>query len=201
VTARGQDWDQFANLPGIDFAKGMDTWRDVALFRQFLQQFAIDHACSANQFSALLGAGEWVAASALMHKLKGAAATLSLTGVYQAARAIEDCTDAQAADALLPRLRPALDTAFASIAQLGPAASSFAPGRTDLARAAPLLTALLQAFDAGSAGPAGQLMADLTPVLPAGALGAIQDCLDGANFRAGAILVRELAREQAIALS
>ncbi len=191
-------WEQFADLPGINFAKGMDTWRDFALFRQFLQQFSIDHSSSANQFKALLDAGEWEAASALMHKLKGTAATLSLTDVFQAARAIEDCSDASAAANLLPQLRPALDAAFVSIAQLACGQPAAAARPVNLALATPLVAQLFQAFDAKEARQAGQLIIELMPLLPAGALGAIQDCYASTNFRAACTLVRELARELTI---
>jgi two-component system sensor histidine kinase/response regulator len=200
LTAPAPHWQQFAGLPGIDLAKAMDTWGDFADLQRYLRQFVLDYASCTNQFAALLGAGEPEAASALMHKLKGAAGSLSLPEVFQAARTIEDCMDEQKAATLLPALRAALDTAFASIEQLSPATLPAATPTVDLARATPLLASLLQVLEAGATAPAGPMLVELMPLVPASAMGTIQDCLDSGSARAAATLVRELARELAIVL-
>jgi HPt (histidine-containing phosphotransfer) domain-containing protein len=200
MTAPGQAWEQFADLPGIDMAKAMDTWGDFVDLQHFLHHFVLDYASCANQFSALLADGEAGAASDLMHKLKGAAGSLSLPDVFQAARAIEDCKDAQAALPLVPRLRLALETVFGSIGQLGGKPAPAVQHRADPAQATAVLTALLQELGNASGARASLLLAELMPLLHPVALGAIQDCLDCGNLRAAATLVRELAREQNILL-
>jgi HPt (histidine-containing phosphotransfer) domain-containing protein len=110
---------RFAALPGIDVAKGIDTWGDFGEYRKFLMNFALDYADCADAFAALLGTGELDEAVALIHKLKGGAGTLALTEVYQVTREIDACADGVSPLHLLPRLRSALDTAMASIALLG----------------------------------------------------------------------------------
>ncbi len=190
---------RFATLPGIDMAKGMDTWREFAEYRRFLQKFVLDYAGCANQFTALLEAGELDAASMLVHKLKGAAGSLALSTVFDIAREIDGCTNADVSLRLVPRLRVALDEAFASIALLG-ADQPAIDAQLDVEQAVPLLRTLLGALDTDAPDQANNILAQLAPSLPGGALVPIQACVDNFDFRAAETMVRQLARELAIEL-
>jgi signal transduction histidine kinase/DNA-binding response OmpR family regulator/HPt (histidine-containing phosphotransfer) domain-containing protein len=193
------DLARFTSLPGIDMAKGMDTWRVFAEYRRFLQKFAHDYAGCANQFAAHLQAGELEAASTLAHKLKGAAGSLALTSVFNVAREIDGCTNADVSLRLVPRLRVALDEAFSSIALLG-ADQQAVESQLDAEQATPLLSALLSALDTDAPDRANKILAQLAPSLPGGALAPVQDCVDNFDFRAAEATVRRLARELAIEL-
>ncbi len=72
--------------------------------------------------------------------------------------------------------------------------------KLDLEKAAPLLTTLLHALDTDAPDRANQILAQLAPCLPTGALRAVQDCVDNFDFRAAETVARQLARDHAIAL-
>ncbi len=190
---------RFIALPGIDVAKGMDTWREFAEYRKFLQKFAIDYADCANCIAAHLAAGELPAASTLVHKLKGAAGSLALPAIFNTTRDIDGCTDAGAALRLVPRLRVALDEAFSSIALLG-ADQQQVETQLDAEQARPQLIELLYALDTDAPDRANRILAALAHSLPSGVLGPVQDCVDNFDFRAAEAKVKDLARELAIEL-
>jgi signal transduction histidine kinase/DNA-binding response OmpR family regulator len=190
---------RFTSLAGIDIAKGMDTWRVFGEYRKFLQKFALDYANCVDRFAAHLAAGELEAAGTLVHKLKGAAGSLALPAVFNIAREIDGCTDAVAPMRLVPRLRVAMDEAFASIALLG-ADQQPLDAQLDAAQAAPLLANLLSALDTDAPDRANKILAQLAQSLPSGALAPIQDCLDNFDFRAAEAMVRQLSHDFAIEL-
>ncbi len=190
---------RFATLPGIDIAKGMDTWRDFKEYRRFLQKFADDYRDCANEVTALLADDALDLAGQLVHKLKGAAGTLSLTEIYKVARELDGCHDRTVSMRIVPRLRAALEQAFESIALLG-AEQQPLKSKLDVEQAAPLLSALLRALDTDSPDHANELLGQLAPSLHAGALVPVQGCVDNFDFRAAETMVRQLASELAIDL-
>ncbi len=107
------------DLPGLAVAKGLQTWRRPAAYRQFLRKFADDYAASAQR----IASADKAEATALAHKLKGAAAALALDSVAARAGEVDDALRAgrNSAAAVLA-LQAALETALASIVLYAPPA-------------------------------------------------------------------------------
>ena len=85
--------DQLASLeciPGVDVARGVAVLRGRrAMYRQLLQRFAEAHADDTSRLPEMLAQGDRVTALRLVHSLKGAAATLAVDRVAQAALNLE----------------------------------------------------------------------------------------------------------------
>ncbi|WP_051241688.1 hybrid sensor histidine kinase/response regulator [Azohydromonas australica] len=104
--ADGRAGDAGADFPGLDPARGLQYWRDPALYVRCLRLFEQEYADCVHT----LGTAEAGVVAALAHKLKGAAASLALDGVASAAEALE--RDARGG-ALLPQALARLDSALA----------------------------------------------------------------------------------------
>jgi HPt (histidine-containing phosphotransfer) domain-containing protein len=110
-------------VPGLDAARGLAALGGrSALYRRLLGVFVDQHAGDGRQLVRLLGQRRDAEAAALVHHLRGAAATLGLVDVEAAARRLEDALAGaqegprqavrqdvvKALDALLPPLVAAL---------------------------------------------------------------------------------------------
>ena len=73
----------------INIAVGLEAWGSVALYQQFLQQFAEQYANMGRDILAHLHNGESPQGKMLVHKLRGSAGTLALTEVYLLAGELE----------------------------------------------------------------------------------------------------------------
>jgi signal transduction histidine kinase/CheY-like chemotaxis protein len=103
------------DTPGIAWDKGMALWRDAAAFQKFLRRFAREYADVPQRLVQL----ERGPADALLHKFKGASASMALTGVFAAAEALERQRRAGQDDPSgLARLQAALQTVLGTISQL-----------------------------------------------------------------------------------
>lgn len=82
---------QFANVPGLDSAKGLSLMRgDAAKYLKLLRLFADRHTSDMEHLASMLGGcGDISSASAFVHRLKGAAATVGAKQVTESANALE----------------------------------------------------------------------------------------------------------------
>jgi signal transduction histidine kinase/CheY-like chemotaxis protein/HPt (histidine-containing phosphotransfer) domain-containing protein len=190
-------------LPGIDLAKGMETWRDMAAYSKYLRKFAIDYGNCIAQLGELYRAGDAAAAAAYVHKLKGGAGNLALTDVAREAAVMEavqhsgtDLTEA------IDALEAALAVALASIATLAEADTYAAAVTAPLAAAQGdladhgLAAELLAALDTDTPDLANRLLDRLAPSAGAAAASRIRNAIDNFDFRAAEALVRALPPSQ-----
>ena len=79
-----------ASVPGLDVARGISVVRGkTAKYIELLTQFVKNHANDIDRLSQCISAGDHAQASLLAHSLKGAAATLGMVSLAEAARQIE----------------------------------------------------------------------------------------------------------------
>ncbi len=197
-----------APLPGIDLARGLAVWRELADYRKFLLKFRADYADSAQRLQAHCAAGEAAAAQALVHKLKGTAGNLALPTLAAAAEALELAlhrnADADTGTALAT-IQLTLAQACDSIATLGAAAGqpavSAPPAATppDREQVATLLTALHYTLDQDEPDGALTLLDALEVQLGSAPLQALRTCLDNFDFRAAEAAALQLAVSLSIA--
>lgn len=106
-----------AGLPGLALDRGLAIWKDVTVYQHYLRTFVRDYGDVVDRLRCC-PSGE---ATALAHKLKGAAGSLALDGVAAGAGEVDQRLRAgQAADAALAGLQAALATALGTIAQFAP---------------------------------------------------------------------------------
>jgi PAS domain S-box-containing protein len=78
--------ERLARIPGLDFKAGLHAVRGkLPTYRRLLESLADSHTGDFPRMRELLAAGEAEEARRLAHSLKGAAATLGATAVFQAA--------------------------------------------------------------------------------------------------------------------
>lgn len=77
-------------LPTIDFAEGLKLFGNEIAFHTYLGKFESNYANAGNEIFGLIQRGDTDGASALAHKLKGAAANLALKNVAKNAGQVED---------------------------------------------------------------------------------------------------------------
>jgi len=126
-------------LPGLHVASGLArAGHKPALYRQLLNEFALDHGGSAERLQASVDAGDAAVAARIAHNLKGTAANLGARTLEQSLRSFERAQRehldvAEALDAV----RVALDEVLQSIAELSPVETpptSAQPDEADLPR-------------------------------------------------------------------
>ncbi len=186
------------DLPGLAVGRGLASWKDADVYRQFLRKFARDYADCVREMSG----AERMLASTLAHKLTGAAGNLALVDVAALAadadrvlRAGHDPTAALAA------LQVALTTTLASIQRYAPTevSSNVAPpdaGR--LEAMAPLLHRLLAAFDTDNPNAVRSVLSELRKVLPPASIAPLENAVENFDFRDGEFAARNLAEELGI---
>ena len=186
-----------ADLPGLDLANGLRTWRKAEVYAQFLRKFAVDYRYSVQ----VLRAGDRSTAAALAHKLKGAAANLALTDVARCAGELDQKLKAGAqVSALLDEFQLALDAALSSIAQYAPeppdpqasAGGAASLDSVQMAQRATLLTELLCGLNADDLDQAEQALDALAALLPAECLQEVRALLSDFDLRGAEAAVRQL---------
>ena len=192
--------DDYRHLSGIDVEKGLNVWRDVALYRKFLLKFCHNFANCSALLDGYFSSGEQAAAEALLHKLKGAAGTLALTEVAQIAAEVETTTmdTSAAANNGLQRLRIALDIAFASIALFAEQIGDEVPIAdvvVNVKSLQQLLQELLLALDSDAPDNANRLVAIMKPMITPEALLQLQTHIDSFDFRSAEAVVRALIED------
>ena len=191
-----------ADWPGIAVGKGLEIWKELAVYQRFLRKFSADYGGCGDLLAGRHAAGDRAGALALCHKLKGAAANLALHEVAQRAGALERVWHAAGdAGAPLDALGAALATALASIAGFAAEPSApDAPPAGDGAAAAALMRELLAALDGDTPDRASALLATLAPLLPAGVADTLGEHIDNFDFRAAEALVRQAVAQLGMAL-
>ncbi len=81
---------RLARIPGLDFKSGLHAVRGkLTIYRRLLDTLADSHAGDFERMRQLLAAGEREEARRLAHSLKGAAATLGATRIFQSAAEVD----------------------------------------------------------------------------------------------------------------
>ena len=200
-------------LPGMDLSQAERLWRKADTYQRMLRNFAAEYANSDTMLSDLLQQQAWPAATALSHRLKGAAASLALPALARVAGQLEtllktgeqekNATDTKAINTALPALQQALQEVLASIAQLPPetvqeTTRTHVPRSSeDLARFAALLEKLLQALDTDNPESVEPLLTSLATFVSNEQLRRIRQQVENFDFRAAEELVRQWQNELA----
>ena len=152
--ARADDSDD-----ALDFEQGIRLWGHASAWRRALRRFADEQAQGGPRLLALLRAGEWLEARALVHRWRGVAGSLAMPRLLEATKPLEDhlrqgrhAEALQAGEAVAAELTAALE----AIAELARASSTAPAPLIDLAPApgsdavlSPLLARLEQALQHG----------------------------------------------------
>ena len=196
---KGQSVSSITQLPGIAIAKGLEVWKDIAVYRRFLVKFSSDYADCGTRLIAFHIENEHVAMRALAHKVRGSAANLALMEVAQCAQEVETMpVNASDLPDAISRLQSALNTVFASINLMSVETTTLVPVQqapSDITDIAPLLAALLRALDTNSPVRANQLLKDFSTVLPQESITALHTRIDDFDFRGAESVIHRLAAE------
>lgn len=190
--------------PGIDLPKASQIWQNLSSFCKVLRKFERENRHIVSTFETLLAADDRKAATALAHKIKGAAGNLALTEVARIAFALEQAL-LEGVDVLplLPLLKSAFDTARVSVDSLCDREATVAPaGLAKIVpeRVSPLLTELLSALNTDNPEKIEPVLERLKQVVPAEYLARIQLAVEDFDFRLAETLTRALARESGVQL-
>ena len=173
------------DLPGLVLKKGLAIWRDSDVYKRYLRKFARDYADSAS----LIAAAEPEAGAALAHKLKGAAGSLALKEVEDAAMVINSALriggSADTTSALLA-LQTTLARALASIELYAPPESAvMSAAAIDNVMTPSLLNKILVALNADDPSVVEPLLKELRLRLPDEQLAGLMAAIDDFDFRGG----------------
>ncbi len=108
-------------LPGIDTAKGCQTWQDTTSYVKALHGFAKEHGKLADTLRELIAAANFTQSYHLTHALKGVAGNLAVNAVAEAADQLGLAIKQQevaAINSLIPLLAETLDSATEAIKTL-----------------------------------------------------------------------------------
>jgi PAS domain S-box-containing protein len=189
-----QPWlDAQEDMPGLRVRRGLEIWRDAAVYQQYLRKFARDYGA----FVADLGPLPLATRQALTHKLRGAAGNLALDLVAAGAAELDELLkNGGDLQACLLQLQQALHIANTSIAQYAgtePPLQTPAPGHADLARLGPLLERALVELERDTPDGVEPLMLDLEALLPAPQTAALRHAVESFDFRTAEAEVHTLA--------
>jgi two-component system sensor histidine kinase/response regulator len=96
-------------VPGLDYERGLQALRGkLPSYLRLLGVFLASHGEDALKIDAALAGGNIKAAEQIAHALKGVSGTLCLTGIYEAARALNDALRRSAAASEISGLQNAL---------------------------------------------------------------------------------------------
>ncbi len=96
-------------VPGLDYERGLQALRGkLPSYLRLLGVFLASHGEDALKIDAALAGGNIKAAEQIAHALKGVSGTLCLTGIYEAARALNDALRRSAAAPEISGLQNAL---------------------------------------------------------------------------------------------
>jgi two-component system sensor histidine kinase/response regulator len=91
-------------VPGLDCAYGLKAMRGrLASYLRLLRIFMDTHGNDAEKISSALGSSAFSQAEQISHGLKGVSGTLGLTGIYEAARALNEALHGPAAPSEISR--------------------------------------------------------------------------------------------------
>jgi|GEM_PF-1189643 len=192
--------DGLRQLPGLDLATGLRTWRQEAVYAQFLRKFAVDYRDSARAMAEGLRQGRAAEVAALAHKLKGAAGNLALPDVAACAATLDQQLKSGFDTGVsVLALQQALQVALTSIGVYAPepeavlaAAMADAPDGDQRARLVAPLRALLLALDADDLDGAEGALEALAQILPGTHLQRLRATLSDFDFRGAELAARHL---------
>lgn len=105
-----------AELPGLDFKKGIEQWADAAVYQIYLNKFVESYQTCGQTFLQMMVKPDAVAAQTLAHKLKGIAGNLALPMVAEHAQNLETAFKKGCADhTAIQALQGAVDQACQAI--------------------------------------------------------------------------------------
>lgn len=180
----------------IDIRRGLEIWADIDTYRIYLRRFANAYGDAADVINDHLAAGDHLTASALVHKLAGAAAHLGLADVHRVAMQVERMLLNEIdASVVLARLRSALAEALLAIDRFVPPVNMHASedgSQHDGVAALPdgmrdtvqsLFDALLEALDTDNPAPVRPVLIELSKYIPQQQLASIHKLVDAFDFR------------------
>jgi len=195
-------------LPGLDLATGLRTWRQESVYAQFLRKFAVDYRDSTHIVAEALRQGRMADAAALAHKLKGAAGNLALPDVAACAASLDQQLKTGVATSVsVAALQQALQVALTSIGLYAPEPESAlttaavdAPDDDQRARLVAPLRALLQALDADDLDAAEAGLEALSRILPDTHLQRLRATFRDFDFRGAELAARHLCESLELSL-
>jgi CheY-like chemotaxis protein len=191
-----------AQLPGLALTRGLRIWKSRARYAEMLRRFAREHGDDVQR----IGHAPHAQAIALAHKLKGVAGNLGLDGVMQAAVATHEVLHTGGpATPDLAVLQVAMDTALAAIRRYvgdePEAAVEVEPEMpADPQRLAPLMAALLEAWERDDPDAVTPVLAELAGLLPGSRLAPLRAAVQDYDFPGGKAATRVLAQSLGIPL-
>jgi len=202
-----QNWNSTfddKNYPGMALNKGLDIWKNLQTYRNFLLKFCADFANCSKLLADFHAAADQKAAAKLLHKLKGVAGNLALDDVARlAAQAEVSWIGSQDEQALQP-LCKALEITFASIASFAAATAVQTepmPLSASSKHLPALLESLLRALNADTPENVRAILASLSALLAADAIAQLQTSVENLDFQGAQVIVRRLAQELDLVLS
>lgn len=189
---------EMKNLPGIDAEKGLSVWRNPKVYTEELIRFSGDYKDAAKRLSGHLEKGDAEGAYGLAHALVGVSGNLCLTGIFEAARALQEAIARKEPDrliSLLPKLDDAMRTFQDSAGRLRwpPEAETKPLKPFDPVRLNGLFQNLIAGLDQYNPAKSEPYLADLLEYLPAGQVDPISNRVARYQFK--------MAREEAIGLA
>ena len=188
----------------IDIAQGLRNWKDNAAFSNYLYRFAAAHGDDGTVIGQLLTQDKHKDASAVLHKLKGAAGAMALVTVSKRAENLEQAIgEGHDVSAPVQALQEALDAASTAIAAYAGVRQDApeTPAPSNEATTAQLLDALLRALDLDSPDEAEAVLYNLSSRIPAGRATELRERLEAFDFRGAEMIARSLVScEQSLRL-
>jgi HPt (histidine-containing phosphotransfer) domain-containing protein len=192
--------NQAVPIRSIELEEGIKRFGNQKTYHTYLKKFVTNYAKTGNEIYDLIRFGDVTAASALIHKLKGAAGNLALKQIYHYACRLEafliSGSEIIDTDKLLQK---AIDEGCQTIARLmeeKPDASNIlAADLEGLNHEVKLLTLLEQfalALDEDSPAAVEKLLLQLILKLPSAEYALIQDKIDNFDFQSAKNFTREL---------
>jgi len=184
----------------LNIDQALQTWRDATVYASFLRKFMIDYAGFVSELSGATSS----TAKAQVHKLRGAAGSLVLTGVANAAIDLEYALKANFPTSLpLDALKTALLNTFAEIRLYTNQETDVQPEpiqRVPSTRLSTLFHKMLIALDEDSPDNVEPLLKDIRASVSAQDLVPLQEALANFDFRTCKLAVRALARKYNVKL-
>ncbi len=189
------------DLPGLAVGRGLQIWKDPAVYQRYLRKFVTDYADAAQEISRL----DNHEAELLAHKLKGVAGNLALVEVAVAAaeadrvlKVFGPVADAAAA------LQAALDVVLPSIEQYAPMATTDQatppPLSSSQAELSHLLLKIIKAFNEDNPTIVEPLIAELSHYVISEHTDTLKRAVENFDFRAGESATRDIARQLGVPL-
>ncbi|MDM8536045.1 response regulator [Desulfobacterales bacterium HSG17] len=110
-------------LKGIDYEKGLRTWKNPQKYQKALTGFCRDYRNAAHEMLNSVQTGDRERAYSIAHALKGVSGNLSVTEVYRITAKLNVCImneDPEVSLPLIESLKTALNTAAESVRQFEP---------------------------------------------------------------------------------